>query len=126
MSHYSVYKVSLGNITVDLLRQAITSLAKEIGANVVDSIRDWRGVCHKVVVGLVSPNLPFGIGFNIDGGNLVIEGDPYKQEDFYRVAKLAPSYVKAYKVAQNAKVLNPNAKMRLGIKQTNVVLEVVV
>ncbi|MEM1552520.1 MAG: hypothetical protein QW734_08165 [Candidatus Bathyarchaeia archaeon] len=127
MSHYSVYKVQLGNVTAELLRQAISSLARELGLDAVTTIFDFGRQPHSVVIGLIGRGVEYGIGFNIDEhGNLVIEGDSHMQLGFHRISILAQNYIKAYKVAMNARAVNPAAKMRMSIKQKEVVLEVVV
>lgn len=127
MSHYSVYKVQLGAVTPELLRQAISSLAREIGASTVTTIHDFWSNPHTVLVGLKGENLEYGIGFNIDkNGNVTVEGDSHIQKDFDRISVLALNYVKAYKVAQNARTVNSTARMRMSIRQKEVVLEVVV
>jgi hypothetical protein len=128
MSHYSVYKTKIGNVTVELLRQAITNLAREIGADVAAEVKDFMGHVHSVPIALRNANCPNGIGFGVDAkGNLTVHGDSFGQEaEFTRLQTLAQNYIKAYKVAQNARVLNPTARMRMAVKQKEVVLEVVV
>jgi hypothetical protein len=128
MSHYSIYKTKLGNVTDGLLRQAITSLAKEIGAEVVSTVKDFMGHVHNVTIALRNANCLNGIGFGVDAkGNLTVHGDAYGQEaEFARLRTLAQNYIKAYKVALNARALNPTARMRMAVKQKEVVLEVVV
>jgi len=128
MSHYSIYKTKLGNITAELLRQVITSLAREVGAEVVTAVYSWNNQKHDVIIGLKNAAMPRGIGFGIDkDGTLTIHGDKYEQEaEFNRIQTLAPNYIKAYKVAQNARALNPAANMQMRIKQKEVLLEVVI
>jgi len=128
MSHYSIYKTKVGNINAELLKQAIASLAREIGAEVVTAVFSWGDQKHDVLTGLKTANLPRGIGFGVDkDGTLTVHGDAYGQhEEFNRIQTLAQNYIKAYKVAQNARALNPRAKMQMTVRQKEVLLEVVI
>jgi len=128
MSHYSIYKVKLGNITVDLLKHAITSLADKIGANVVSTVKDYYGRSYDVTVGLKNNLCRNGIGFGVDAeGNLTIHGDYFGQEaEFKRLETLAQNYIKAYKVARNALALHPTAKIQTKVLERTVIMEVIV
>jgi hypothetical protein len=128
MSHYSIYKTKLGNITEDFLKRAVTSLAEKIGADVVSAVKDFMGHSHNVTIALRNANCPNGIGFGVDAhGNLTVHGDAYGQElEFTRLQTLAQNYIKAYKVAQNTLALHPMAKIQTKILEKAVVMEVAV
>lgn len=118
MSQYSVYKTKLGNLTATLLRDAITSLAKQIGMQVTSNITDREGF-----VELRSQALPRGIRFTLDKtGTLVIQGYNYGsyQAEFNRLSVLAQNYIKAYKVALNAK-----AVLKTTVTEKQVILQVI-
>jgi len=128
MSHYSIYKTKLGNINAELLKLAITSLAREIGAEVVTAVFAWGQQKHDVTIGLKNAAMPRGIGFGVDkDGMLTIHGDAYRQaEEFNKIETLAQNYIKAYKVAAQARAVHPTAKMQTKIHEREVVLEMVV
>jgi len=128
MSHYSIYKTKLGNINAELLKLAITSLAREIGAEVVTAVFAWGEQKHEVTIGLKNTTMPRGIGFGVDkDGTLTIHGDAYRQaEEFNKIETLAQNYIKAYKVAAQARAVHPTAKMQTKIHEKEVILEMVV
>jgi len=128
MSHYSIYKTKVGNINAVLLKQAIASLAREVGAEVVTSVFSWGDQKHDVLIGLRNNACPKGIGFGVDeNGSLTIHGDAYGQvQEFNRLETLAQNYIKAYKVAQNALALCPTAKIQTKVLEKAVIMEVAV
>lgn len=128
MSHYSIYKTRLANVTVDLLKQAITSMARQIGAEVVTSVKDYYKHPYLVTIGLKNKNLPNGIGFGVsDEGTLTVHGDSYGQaNEWNRLQTLSENYIKAYKVAQNALAIHPTARINTKIQEKAVILEVCV
>jgi len=127
MSHYSVYKTKIGHVSADLLNRAIRSLAEQINAEVITEVKDYYGATHKVLVGLKTVGVPRGIGFGVDeNGNLTVHGDEYDQSEFNKISTLAQNYVKAYKVAQTARMAYPTANIQIKPKQKEVILEVVV
>jgi len=128
MSHYSIYRTRICNITTDFLRQAITSLARQINAEIVDAVSDYYGKKFNVAIGLKNDSLPRGIGFGVaKDGTLTVSGDQYGQaKEFTRIKTLAQNYLKAYKVAQNALSLNPAARITTQVKEKAVILEVCV
>lgn len=123
MSHYSVYKTQIGNLTATLLKDAITSLGKQIGMQVVSDIAGRV----PSLVGLRSQALPSGIGFTLDQtGTLVVQGySEYHRDEWSRVSTLAQNYIKAFKVAQTARNTVAAAKVNVKIMQKQVILEVV-
>ena len=127
MSHYSVYKTKVGNVNTELVKQAIRSLAREIGAEITNKVVTATGSAHSVLIGLKTNKLPNGIGFGVRNGVLTIHGDMYGQElEFRRISQLAQNYVKAYKVAQTARATYPTANIQISTRQKEVILEVVV
>uniref|UniRef100_A0A6M3X5S3 Uncharacterized protein n=1 Tax=viral metagenome TaxID=1070528 RepID=A0A6M3X5S3_9ZZZZ len=126
MSHFSVYKTKLGNVSAQLLKQAIQSFAKQIGAEVSASVKDYYGNTQAVQIGLTMPSLPMGIGFGVDNqGNLSVQGDSYGcSQEWNRVSTLATNYIKAYKVAQTARIAHPTAQLNMKTTEKAVILEV--
>ena len=126
MSHFSVYKTKLGNVSAQLLQQAIQSLAKSINATVIQKVQDYYGNKQTVDVGLKLASLPYGIGFDVDAkGNLLVKGDSYGHEsEWNRVSTLATNYIKAYKVAQTARIAHPTAQLNMKTTEKAVILEV--
>lgn len=119
MSTISIWRIALKNVTKDLLKQALTCLAKEIGATVTDNIR--RGL-HNIDIGLTTPKLPTGIGFRVDQqGNVEVIGDRLGYE-FDKIKDLATSYVNAYKAAQIARNKNPTATNKIQVRDRDVIL----
>lgn len=110
------------------MQQAINSLARQIGAEVVSAVMDFYGNKHDVLVGLKNNGCQRGIGFDVDkDGSLTVHGDVYGQEqEFNRLKTLAQNYIKAYKVAQNALALCPTAKIQTKVLEKAVIMEVAV
>lgn len=126
MSHLTVYKTKLKNLNKQLLQNALQSLAGKIGANVTNFVNDYYGSKTHVDVALNVKSLPRGIGFSVDNqGNLLVKGDAYDYEpEFNRVSTLAENYVKAYMVAENARLKHPLAQMQIKPLQREVAMVV--
>ena len=105
---------------------AISSLAAKIGASVITQIKEFGGNMQNVTIGLKLPTLPNGIGFDVNvHGDVIVHGDSYNfRGEFNRVQKLAENYIKALKVAQRAKQLNPANQVRMDVREREVILEV--
>ena len=126
MSHYSIYKVALTGVSIDILKHAITSFARQIGAEIVSSVKWKEDYGRTVEIGLKTRTLRNGIGFGVDStGALTVHG--YKEgqpAEFERVATLAQNYIKAFKVAQNARTMYPAPTMQMKVLEKEVILEV--
>jgi len=79
MSHFSIIKISIKNPNVQLLKQTIEEIAKELGAEVVDTIRDYYGNTLSVLIGIRSSIFHRGLGIIVNNkGEVEIVGDFYK------------------------------------------------
>lgn len=110
-------------MTATLLKDALTSLAKQIGMQII-----VLNISGRVVIKLKSQALPKGIDFTLDKNEtLVIEGydEGYYKAEWDKVSTLAQNYIKAYKVTQNARNNVAGARVNVKIMQKQVILEVV-
>lgn len=105
MSHFTTWQTTLKDVTEQMVKDAVTELAKELGATIITNIHNAYEMSNQaVLIGLTMAGLPNGIGVRIEGGQLVICGDPYSQNAAYeRLTKLIPNYAKIYQVKQKAK-----------------------
>jgi hypothetical protein len=115
MSHLSVYKTDLKNVTTTFLINAINQFVKnQPGLQICNKLTGYASGA-KIDIGIKGTGCQNGIGFSVENGQLVIKGDAWGQDrEFNRLKDLVPSYMRAMIVARNA----PNvfgAKLR-GIK----------
>lgn len=104
MSHFTTYRTALKNLTEAAVRDAVADLAKQLGATVITHMNSYYWDRQNILIGLVTKDLPNGIGVRVENGQLLIVGDPYGQKLAYeRMQKLIPSYVKIHKVKLQAK-----------------------
>ena len=76
MSHISLIRVKIQNPNVELLRQAVENLAREMGGELVSEIEDYYGNKTKVGLGIKSSVFLRGVGFEVDGnGEVNVKGD---------------------------------------------------
>jgi len=122
MSHFSVYKTALKNLTAATVVDALKELAKELGATIITSMTSEYWNREQVLTGLKMKDLPNGIGVRIENGQLVICGDPYNQhQQFERLKALIPQYIKIYGIKQKAKAL-PKVTTRTRIMEREIEL----
>ena len=98
MSHFSIIKISIKNPDLQLLKQAIEEIAKELGAEVVDTIRDYYGNTLSVVTGIRSNVFRRGIGVILNNhGEIEIVGDFYRvpMSEIERFKQLLTQYYTA-------------------------------
>lgn len=126
MSHFTIYKTKIGNVTFSSLKSAVESLARQISAVVCQEVEDYYGNKQKVAIGLRTKQLPMGIGFNISKeGMLQVQGDSFGvEEEFQKLQMLTTNYVKAYKCAIKAASMSSFARVQTKIEGQNVILEV--
>lgn len=121
-----MYKTSVGNINTELLGKALQSLACNIGAEIGNKVKDYYGNDLAVAFSLKSKGLPNGIGFSVQNNTLMVHGDAYgSRNEWDRTKTLVENYVKAYKVAQQARISHPQAQINTRIHDREVILEVV-
>lgn len=126
MSHFTVYKTALGNLTSQNLIDAVRFFAAQAGMEVITKTDSYQGM-QSFPVGLRSEALPNGIGFSIDrSGNLCVHGDPYNQEEEYqRIRDMATNglITNSYAVALNARNNNMTVKVQVKEKELIMVAE---
>ena len=124
MSHFSVYRIALKNLSAAAVIDALKELAKELGATIITSMTSEYWSREQVLTGLKMKDLPNGIGVRIENGQLVICGDPYNQhQQFERLKALIPQYIKIYGIKQKAKAL-PKVTTRTKIMEREIELVV--
>lgn len=105
------------------MRDAITDLAKQIGATVITSMESTFWERQHVTIGLKTSDVPNGIGVRVEAGRLVICGDDWNQEKgFAHMQKLITGYATVHKVKMNAKFMKRSTTVK--IRDDAIVLEV--
>jgi hypothetical protein len=77
MSHFSIVKINIRNPDVQLLKQVVEEIARDLGAEVVNTIRDYYGNALNVTIGIRNDVFRRGIGVVVERGELQIVGDFY-------------------------------------------------
>jgi len=76
MSHFSLVKVKIKNPNAQLLKRAVELIAKELGGQVTEEVRDYYGNAMNVVAGIVNNVFPRGVGVKVnERGEVEIVGD---------------------------------------------------
>jgi hypothetical protein len=99
MSHFSIIKISIKNPDVQLLRQVVEEIAKELKAEIVNTIRDFYGNKLNVLVGIKNDVFFRGIGVRInEKGEIEIVGDYHRvpMSEVERFKQLLTQYYTAY------------------------------
>ena len=66
MSHFSLNRVNIKNPDLSILREVGEKIAKELGGELVDTIRDYYGRTQSgFVFAVKSPDLPWGVGVRV-------------------------------------------------------------
>jgi hypothetical protein len=79
MSHFSIIKISIKNPDLQLLKQVVEQIAKELGADVVNTVKDFYGNILSVIVGIRNNIFHMGIGVVVNSkGEVEIVGDFYR------------------------------------------------
>jgi hypothetical protein len=79
MSHFSIVKISIRNPNVQLLKQTVEEIAKELNAEVVNTIKDHYGNALSVLIGIRSSIFHRGLGIIVNNKDEVeIVGDFYR------------------------------------------------
>ena len=78
MSHFSIIKISIKNPDLQLLKQVVEQIAKELGADVVNTVKDFYGNILSVIAGIRNNIFHMGIGVVVNSkGEVEIVGDFY-------------------------------------------------
>jgi hypothetical protein len=123
MSHFTVYKTALGNLTKQNLIDAVRFFAAQSGMEAITSTDSYQGR-QSFDIGLRNEAMPNGIGFSVDhSGNLCVHGDPYNQEEEYqRIRDMATNglITNSYAVALNAR--NNNMTVKVQVKEKEIIM----
>lgn len=127
ISHYTIYKTCIDNITSQQLRDAINLLSKLIpGSEIIYQNETYQGETQTFEIGIKSRELPNGMGFSVCDGKVYIHGDEYMQRgEFNRIKKLVEkgSIFAASKIAQAAKN-NRKVVTKTQIVESEIIMEV--
>jgi hypothetical protein len=78
MSHFSIIKISIKNPDIELLKRVVEEIAKELNAEIDNTIRDFYGNTLNVTIGIRNNIFKRGIGIVINQRDeLEIVGDFY-------------------------------------------------
>jgi LEA14-like dessication related protein len=79
MSHFSIIKISIKNPDLQLLKQVVEQIARELNAEVVNTIKDYYGNALSVLIGIRSSIFHRGIGIIVNNkGEVEVVGDFYR------------------------------------------------
>jgi hypothetical protein len=115
MSHFSIIKISIKNPNVQLLKQTIEEIAKELGAEVVDTIRDYYGNTLSVLIGIRSSIFHRGLGIIVNNkGEVEIVGDFYKipTSEVEKFKQLLTQYYTTYALTSSLAQLGYSVQMQ--------------
>jgi hypothetical protein len=99
MSHFSIIKISIKNPDLQLLKQVVEQIAKELNADVVDIVKDFYGNTLSVIAGIRNNIFHRGIGVVVNSrGEVEIIGDFYKipVSEIERFKQLLTQYYTTY------------------------------
>ena len=76
MSHMSRLKTKLKNVNIELLKEAIRQIARELGGTIVTHVEDYYGARTKVLIGFKTRRLHRGVGVDVGAdGSVEVKGD---------------------------------------------------
>ena len=79
MSHISRVKTKIKNANINLVRETVKALAKELNGEIVTEVKDYYGNTQKVDIGIKTKTFHRGGGFTVDkNGEVKIVGDFWK------------------------------------------------
>lgn len=82
MSDRRICKLDIKNANEATLKQSVEILGKMLGAQMVNSVEDFYG--KKIEAsGFKTAGISRGIGFRVENGEIVSDGDPYGCRDEY-------------------------------------------
>lgn len=101
MSHFSVCKVKIQNPNLDLLKDVVREMGREMQGQIVSEIRDYSGKSKDFDIGFTTRTMPMGVGVRVRNGQVELIGD------FYGVnkASIEAELTKMYTATAVAKVL---------------------
>jgi len=117
MSHYTIYKTCIENVTKQQLKDAIELLQKLIpGAHIIYKNETYDGETQTFDTGISCPGLPNGMGFSVCDGKVYIHGDEYQQQQMFNKIKTLVEkndIFIASKINQNAKAARHQTKTEI-------------
>jgi len=76
MSHFSICKIRIKNPNVELLKQAVVQIAKELNGEIVQEIKDYSGNIQKdFIIAVKTPQIHRGVGIKVEDGEVKLVGD---------------------------------------------------
>lgn len=128
MSHFTVWKTNIGGLNKQLLVNAVTFFAKQIGAEVITSTKAFDRSMQRFDVGIKMEGMPNGIGFSVDAdGKAQIHGDSWGQEEqFDKIRSMMESgqITNSYRIACNASNNRKTVRMQVQMEQKQILMEV--
>ncbi len=114
MSHFSICKIEINAPNVELLKQAVEQLAKELDGEIVNEIRDWGGnIRSDFIIAVKTSRLRRGVGITVENGEVKLVGDFFNVEE--DVEAFQKNLVKTYAtlaVAKSLKSLGYNVQTK--------------
>jgi len=126
MSHYSIAKLKLKNVNVNLLKKTIEELARELNGEIVSEISDYYGNKRTdFIVGIRTPEMYRGVGIRVnDNGELEIIGDFFGHNYEREVQKFQNLLVQNYTAnAVKTALAQLNYNVQMKKQATNIVVE---
>ncbi|MHC1599855.1 MAG: hypothetical protein ACXQS5_03425 [Candidatus Methanospirareceae archaeon] len=112
MSHFSIINIKLKNANKNLLIEAVKELAKELDAEIVNTIQDAYGRLRSdILIGLRNRTFYRGVGIKVnEKGEVKLVGDfmLVKGEDIERLKKKIVQYYTATAIAHVARQMGMN------------------
>jgi hypothetical protein len=125
VSHIALIKCSIKGANLQLLHRAVESLAKELGAQITNEIKDYYGNTVKVDLGIIHPDFHRGVGVVVEKGEVKLKGDFWGfQEQAQRLQNLLTKHYTAQAMAQALRSLGYQvqqqaAKDKIYVKAVN-------
>lgn len=114
MSHFSICKVKIKNPNIELLKQAVEFLAKELNGEIVDKIFDYYGKeMTDFIIAIKTEKIFRGVGVKIENGEVKLVGDFYQVHS--AIDNFQKNLVKTYTslaVANSLKSMGYNVQMQ--------------
>lgn len=82
ISHITLIKMKLANVSPEMLKQVVEQLCKEHGGEMVTAIQDAYGKSQRVELGFKCHSMPWGVAFEVEKGEVQIKGDFWRHYDF--------------------------------------------
>jgi len=116
MSDRRICKLDIKNANEQVLQETVRLLSSMIGAQIINRVKIWGGQTVDVPCGLQMTELKNGIGFRVQDGEIVSDGDPYGQREAYERAETLVKQTYGYvdsmqKLRSKGFIINSNIKI---------------